>query len=272
MKMDVVADTDNIVFNEVSIEFSGVKVLDDISAYIDIHEFIVIIGPNGAGKTTLVKSILGLVQPVKGNIIVFGHNPSKEGELIRKVVGYVPQYIRISDSIPINVLETVLMGVLASRKPPRFPSSRDIRKAVEALEIVDMVGYRDKSIHELSGGQRQRVLIARAMVRDPRYLILDEPFTGVDVKSQREIIEFLYRIHVEKGVGILVIVHDLAPIIQYVDKIMLLNKRIIAYGTPKDVLQKEIIRTAYGAEVEILEHDRICYPLLGDVHDPHIKR
>ncbi len=257
---------DVIHIENVSVEFNGAVILNDISLEIYGNEFTVVIGPNGAGKTTFIKSILGLIHPSKGEIKVFGHNPFREGEYIRKIVGYVPQYIRISDVIPMNVLETVLMGILVKKKPPRIPSKTDIQSALQALKVVDMVEYRERYIHELSGGERQRVLIARAMVRKPKYLILDEPFTGVDVKSQRELIEFLHKIHVENKVGMLIVVHDLAPIIRYVDKILLLNKRVVAYGSPRDVLKKETIKEAYGAEVEILEHDKICYPLLGDVH------
>jgi|Deesub1362A_J573_1020465.scaffolds.fasta_scaffold00003_104 ABC-type Mn2+/Zn2+ transport system ATPase subunit len=260
MKKDV------IHMKNMSVKFNEVIILQDVSLDINASEFTVVIGPNGAGKTTLIKSILGLIHPTKGVIEVFGHDPLHEGEHIRKIVGYVPQYIRISDVIPMNVLEAVLMGVLAKKKPPRIPSKTDIQSALEALKVVDMVSYRERYIHELSGGERQRVLIARAMVRKPKYLILDEPFTGVDVKSQRELLEFLYKIHTENNVGMLIVVHDLAPIIRYVDKILLLNKRVVAYGSPKDVLKKETIKEAYGAEVEILEHDKICYPLLGDVH------
>ena len=262
----------NIVINDVSVVYNGSAAIENVFLDIDFSDFIAVVGPNGAGKSTIAKVILGLVNPLKGYVSVFGYNPLKEGDFIRRIIGYVPQYISISQNIPISILETVLMGVLAVRKPPRFPSRKDIKRALNALKIVDMDSYKDKSVHELSGGERQRVLIARALAREPRYLILDEPFAGVDVKSQREIIDFLYNYHKENDVGLFIIVHDLAPLINYIDKILLINRKVIAYGCPVDVLTKENIKTAYGIEVPILERGNICYPLLGDMHKPSSRR
>ncbi len=255
-----------IAMENVKVSYNGIPAIEDVSLKINFKEFIAAIGPNGAGKSTLAKTILGLVKPIKGVVNVFGYDPIEEGNVIRRLIGYVPQYIRISQNIPISVIETVLMGILATKKPPRIPCRRDIKRAMRALKIVDMDIHRNKSIHELSGGQRQRVLIARALARKPLYLILDEPFTGVDVKSQREIISFLYNYHMKNNIGLFIIVHDLAPVINYVDKVLLINERVIAYGPPMDVLTKENIRSAYGTEVPILEHGNFCYPLLGDLH------
>lgn len=254
-----------IRIENLTVKYNEVIALEDITVNIDFNDFIAVVGPNGAGKTTLVKTILGLIKPTEGFIKVFGYDPNREGDIIRRIVGYVPQYIHISRHIPMSVLETVLMGILVAKKPPRFPSRKDIKKALESLKIVDMDMLRDIPIQELSGGQRQRVLISRALAHNPKYLVLDEPFTGVDVKSQREIINFLYDYHRDKQMGLLIIVHELAPLINYVDKVLLLNKKMYAYGTPAEVLTKKNIRAAYGVEVEILEHENICYPILGDL-------
>ena len=268
---DVLKDK-NIVIDDVTVVYNSSPAVENISLDIDFNDFIAVVGPNGAGKSTIAKVILGLVKPLKGDVSVFGYNPLKEGDFIRRLIGYVPQYIRISQNIPISILETVLMGILAVRKPPRFPSRRDIRKALNALKIVNMDAYKNKSVHELSGGERQRVLIARALAREPRYLILDEPFAGVDVKSQREIINFLYDYHMKNNIGLFIIVHDLAPLINYIDKILLINRKVVAYGSPVNVLTKDNIKITYGIEVPILERGNICYPLLGDMHKPSSRR
>lgn len=246
--------------------YGSTVALEDVSLKLDGLEFVTLIGPNGAGKTTLIKAILGLLKSLRGSISVFGYDPLREPEAIRKLIGYVPQHVKVSPLVPLTSLEVVLMGILPTKKPPRVYSERDIELALKALEVVGMLKYKDASIHELSGGQKQRVFIARAIVREPKYLILDEPFTGVDVKAQREIAEFIYNYHKERKVGVLVSAHDIAHLVEFSDEVVLLNKRVISVGKLNEVLVKENIKKAYGAEVRILEFESIRYPLLGDTH------
>ncbi len=256
----------NIIFKDVSVAYNDVIALEDITLKINKLEFTAVVGPNGAGKTTLAKTILGLIKPFKGYVSVFGLDPIKDRFKVRSLIGYVPQITRISHNIPITVLDTVLMSLLVSRKPPRYPSNTDIEAAYRALEIVDMIEYADKPFKDLSGGQKQRVLIARALVRNPEYLILDEPFIGVDVKGQCELINFLYEYHRRGRVGILIILHDITPLASLIDKVILLNKSIIASGPINEVFTPANLKRAYGADIEIIESGGVCYPIVRDKH------
>ena len=254
----------DIIVRSLNIELNGYRVLEDVSIDIKGDELTVILGPNGAGKTTLVKAILGLVKPSSGSIKVFGYDPFKEGEKIRKLVGYQPQLEKYSYEIAIPAIEVVLMGLMASRRFPRIPSKDDVRKAIECLERAGVRDIAYKPFNELSGGERQRVLLARALVKEPKYIILDEPFTGVDVRGQREIIDCL--IDLKDDIGILMILHDIAPIAEHIDNLILLNRRVIAWGPPIEVLTPENLKRAYGTEIPIIIQENVCYPLLGDRH------
>jgi len=254
----------DIIIRGLNIVLDGYRVLEDVSIDIRGNELTVILGPNGAGKTTLIKAILGLVKPSSGSIKVFGYDPFKEGEKIRKLIGYLPQLEKYSYEIAIPSIEVVLMGLMASRRFPRIPSKDDVRKALECLGRAGVRDIAYKPFNELSGGQRQRVLLARALVKEPRYIILDEPFTGVDVRGQREIIECL--IDLKDDIGILMILHDIAPIAEHIDNLILLNRRVIAWGPPIEVLTPENLKRAYGTEIPIIIQENICYPLLGDRH------
>ena len=256
--------TGEIIIEDLTVEYNGHIVLEDINLVISARDLTVILGPNGAGKTTLVKSILGLVKPSRGRIKVFGYDPVKDGDYVRRLIGYLPQLEKYSYEVAIPSIEVVLMGLMASRRFPRIPSRDDVSKALNCLDKAGVREVAYKSFNELSGGQRQRVLLARALVKEPKYLILDEPFTGVDVRGQREIIKCLTDI--KRDVGILMILHDIAPIAGHIDRIILLNKRVVAWGDPLEVLTPENLRRTYGAEIPIIVQEGVCYPLLGDRH------
>jgi len=256
----------DIVVRNLSIAYDDNIVLEDISLDINREDITVILGPNGAGKTTLMKAILGLVKPLRGDISVFGFNPFVNGDDVRQLIGYLPQLEKYSYELSIPVIEVVLMSLLIRRRFPRIPNREDVENALSCLERAGIREIAYKSFNELSGGQRQRALLARALVKKPKYLFLDEPFTGVDVKGQREIIRCLLDIKRSDGVGMLIILHDITPLAQYIDKLILLNKRVIAAGKPSEVLTPENLNSAYGVELPIITHGEVCYPLIGDKH------
>ena len=205
-----------------------------------------IIGPNGGGKTTLLKIILGLLKPDKGDVLVFNKKPKGARDLI----GYVPQFLEIDLDCPVNVLDIVLMGILNRKKIFQKYNAEDFGLAKEALDFVDLWDLKNKQIGELSGGQRQRVYIARALIRKPKLLILDEPTASIDEKSEREFWELLKEIN--KTAAIIIVSHDIGVIFKNVNKIACLNKQLYCHNA--DELTQETLDKTYKCDIELLGH------------------
>ena len=181
------ASADLVRLENVWVHYDTVSVLEDINLSIMRDDFMGIIGPNGGGKTTLLKVILGLVKPSKGKVTVLGGGPEEN----RKFIGYVPQYSHFDRDFPISVQEVVLMGRSGQVGLMKRFSREDKILALQALETVDMLEFKDRQIGKLSGGQQQRVFIARALVSEPKLLLLDEPTASVDMPMQTEFYELL---------------------------------------------------------------------------------
>lgn len=236
------------------------KVLEDINFEIDRGEFVAILGPNGAGKTTLLKLIMGLLRPDEGVIRVFGHDPVKEREKIVNLIGYLPQRETISLDLPISVRQVLSIPFKAKGVKIRE------EKLIKALERVGLQDKINSAFSELSGGQQQRVLLARALINDPKLLLLDEPFNGVDVPSQEKIVSILDELR-EKGTTILVVVHNVNMILHHITKVMLLRKKIIAFGEPNEVFTEENIVKTYGSSIPlVICEEGYTHPLYGDHH------
>ncbi|MBU1177978.1 ABC transporter ATP-binding protein [Patescibacteria group bacterium] len=237
-----IVEINNLDFSYVK----GTKVLENINLVVKPGDFLGIIGANGGGKTTLLKIILGLLSPDKGSTKVFDQSPKKA----RRQVGYVPQYAKIDLDYPINVQEVVLMGLLGNKKTwQRFIGS-DKKKATAVLEKVGLVDLAKKRIGELSGGQRQRVLIARALVRDPKLLILDEPTSSVDTKAETDFFELLKKLNQE--IAIIVVSHDIGMISPYINKIACLNKTLFLHDGGE--INETMIKSGYKCDIELLGH------------------
>ncbi|RLG07897.1 MAG: metal ABC transporter ATP-binding protein [Thaumarchaeota archaeon] len=230
--------------------FDGKPALEDVSFELDSPFFCAVMGPNGAGKTTLLKLMLGLLKPRRGSIRIFGYDVVRDSGAVRRLVGYVPQIINVDHHIPMTVEEVIAMGALARDLPPRF-ATREVRRKVR--EVLELVELDDPSalFSELSGGQKQRVLIARALIGDPRLLLLDEPYSMLDFDMKCEISELLYRLHKERGVDILLVAHELSPCIHLEPIVILLNKRVYAIGRAGEVLTLENLRKAYPGLTEV---------------------
>ncbi|WNY22759.1 Vitamin B12 import ATP-binding protein BtuD [Methanimicrococcus hongohii] len=229
------------------VRYGSHTALEDVSLRIDgPGEILAIIGPNGGGKTTFLKAILGLIPISKGEISVFGLPPEKA----RPYIGYVPQYSKYDYDFPISVLEVVLTGRLKRAGLFRRYSKTDKAAAMQALETVGMTEYKDAQIGELSGGQRQRVFIARALSNDPKFLLMDEPNTGLDTFMQDE----LYRIleELKAKMAILVISHDVGAVSAHMDKIACMNRRLYFHDT-KEMSREDFI-SAYGCSIDLIAH------------------
>ncbi len=240
-------------------------VLEDISLELDSGELLCIMGPNGAGKTTLLKAILGIIKPLAGEVRVLGLNPAMVPLRVRRLVGYVPQRERIDPTLPVTVRDVVLMGRVPKLSPLRSFTTRDIeaaREAARALEVLDMW---DEPFGHLSGGQQQRVLIARALASDPRILLLDEPLSGVDSHTQSIIIGLLKKLS-EKRISTVLVTHNATPFLEATDKLLVLNRRIIAYGPPEEVLELPEVADMYGERYKVVMHEGRKIIICGDTH------
>ncbi|MEM1655280.1 MAG: metal ABC transporter ATP-binding protein [Nitrososphaerota archaeon] len=239
-----------IELKNVSYSFGDRVALEDVSFELNSPFFCAVMGPNGAGKSTLLKLMLGLLKHQSGIIRIMGYDVPREAGKVRRLIGYVPQVIDIDYRVPMSVEEVVAMAALSRDLPPRIMTGNVRRKVREVLELVELD---DPSMQfsELSGGQRQRALIARALVSDPRILLLDEPYSMLDFNMKCEIAELLYRLHKDKGIDIFLVAHELSPCIHLEPIVILLNKRVYAIGRAGEVLTLENLRRAYPGLTEV---------------------
>jgi len=224
-----------------NINYGKTPILWDVTFQIPKGLLVGIIGPNGAGKSTLFKAILGLVKPLSGKIALFD-GPAPES---RKRIAYVPQRESVDWDFPITALEVVLMGRYGRLGLFGRPRKADREAAGAALELVGMSAFADRQISQLSGGQQQRLFIARALVQEADLFLLDEPFAGVDLTTEKAIMELL-RHQKQLGKTILIVHHDFLTVEEYFDWALLLNTRLIGYGTVQEVFNRENLKKTFG--------------------------
>ena len=241
----------HVEVKDVTLSYGREPVVHDASFALKSPFFAILMGPNGAGKTTLIRALIGLLKPVKGRASIYGLVPWRDRGAIAEVVGYVPQVINVDALAPVTVEEVVAMGLLSKLPPPRVISGTVKKKVKEYLSLVELSDYEDKLFSELSGGERQRVLLARALIRRPKLLILDEPYSMLDFKVKCEVVELLYRIHRTLGVDVLMSAHELSPCMAYEPTVILINKKVFAIGKPSQVLRLDILKAAYPGLTEV---------------------
>ena len=238
----------------VNFSYDSVPTLSDIELQIADGEFLGIVGPNAGGKSTLLKLILGLLQPQSGNVDVLGRTPSA----VSRLIGYVPQYPSFPRDFPISVEQVVQLGRLGgaqngSRRQTLFPtwvSGADRAAVHDALAEVEAGDIAKRQIGSLSGGQLQRVLLARALVGDPRILILDEPTANIDQRLEGEIFDLLETFNAR--MTILVVSHDVAFISRYVSRVACVNRTLVCHHT--DAVDGAVIQELYGEHVRMIAH------------------
>jgi zinc transport system ATP-binding protein len=235
-----------------SFAYGKTPVLEDITLRIEAGEFVAVIGPNGGGKSTFLKLILGLLQPASGMLRVMGTEPGKASPKI----GYVPQDITPNRGFPVSVLEIVQMGLLGRKNILFRHTKAETDKAMEALKKVGMEAFASRRIDDLSGGQLQRVFIARALVSDPKVLILDEPTSNIDSRGEQAIYDLLKKLNDE--ITIIVVSHDISFLLDYAEKIVFLNRRMTLHDAPsitrEHVIKSLGIKDNHLCEVELLNY------------------
>ncbi|WP_436841592.1 anchored repeat-type ABC transporter ATP-binding subunit [Streptomyces parvulus] len=225
----------------IAVELGGRLALDGVDLTVRTGELIGLIGPNGAGKTTLLRAVLGLLTPHTGSVRLDG----KPAERTRGTVGYVPQRHEFAWDFPLSVEKAVLTGRTHRIGWLRRPGADDRAAVEEALELVAMTDLRHRPIGELSGGQRQRVLVARALALRPRLLLLDEPFTGLDVPTQELLTALFLRLRAQEK-ALLMTTHDLPAAADMATRLCLLNRTVIADGPPETLRDPAVWLRAFG--------------------------
>jgi manganese/zinc/iron transport system ATP- binding protein len=243
--------TPAIEVNDLTVAYREKPVLWDVDLQVPTGVLMAIVGPNGAGKSTLIKAALGLVRAAAGQVLVHGRPYAEQ----RKLVAYVPQRGSVDWDFPTSVLDVVMMGCYGALGWLRRPGRKQREAAMAALAQVGMQDFAERQISQLSGGQQQRVFLARALVQDARLYLMDEPFQGVDAKTERAIVTVLQQLRAE-GKTVVVVHHDLETVSEYFDQVLLLNVRRIASGPVDEVFTEENLRLTYGGRVPFLQRRR----------------
>jgi zinc/manganese transport system ATP-binding protein/zinc transport system ATP-binding protein len=248
----------------VSSSYGSTVALEDVSLKIRAGQFMAIVGPNGGGKTTLLRTILGMVRPDFGTVLLRGEALSPSS---LQRIGYVPQLEAIDWNFPITVEEVVTMGFFVKNRWFGGIGADAKRKLDNILDRLNLTGLGKRHIRELSGGQQQAVFIGRALVGDPELILLDEPASGLDIRSRDDVIHFLHEIN-HQGVAIVLTAHDLNWVAAHLPWAVCLNHRIIAEGPPGEVFNPGVLKEVYSGELVVIHQDGMV--MIGErPHAPH---
>jgi zinc/manganese transport system ATP-binding protein len=259
--------------SDVSVRLGGRTVLSEVSLEVTPGEFIAVLGPNGAGKSTLMKTILGLVPLSEGTAEVLGGSPTRA----RPQIGYLPQRHGFDSSVRIRGLDLVALGLDGASwgiPVPLTPGARARRRAhkrriADAIALVGAQDYAHRGLGELSGGEQQRLLIAQALVRRPQLLILDEPLDSLDLPNQISVAALLARICSGQGVAVLLVAHDVNPLLPYVDRVAYLAGGRALVGQVEEVITDRELSALYGSPIEVLRTAEGRLVVVGLPEAPH---
>lgn len=236
---------------DLTVAYDSKPVLWDIDLDIPQGKLMAVVGPNGAGKTTLLKAMLGLLVPVTGTVNFFNEKENNLPKLKNKVA-YVPQSGSVDWDFPATVLDIVLMGCYGRLGFIRRPGKKEKEMAMECLQKVGMEAFHNRQISQLSGGQQQRVFLARALMQTADIYFMDEPFKGVDIQTEKAIVQLLKELR-ESGKTVVVVHHDLQTVKEYFDWVTLINIKVIASGPVEEVFHESNLKKAYRSSVNLLQ-------------------
>ena len=267
-------DPARLELQNVTVGYDGLPILQDVSFQIPHGARVAVVGPNGAGKSTLFKALVGLLPVRAGRILIHGQSMGSHQDC----VAYVPQREEVDWRFPVTVADVVMMGRYGRMGWLRRPQAADREVVARSLDELGIAELSGRAIGELSGGQQQRVFLARALAQEPHVLLLDEPFTGVDVNAKETILDLLQRLR-ERRITVLVSTHDMQTAADRFELVALLNGRLVAYGPPTEVFTQEHISAAFGGQALFLDGmvviDQCCPGHVGDgeghrhSHEPH---
>ncbi len=237
-----------IEVEDMTVAYDIKPVLWDVDIQVPKASLMAIVGPNGAGKSTLIKAMLDLIKPISGKVRFYGQSYQSQ---IKKI-GYVPQSGSVDWDFPASVMDVVLMGTYGQVGWFKRPGKLEKEKALKAIDQLGMSEFKDRQISELSGGQQQRVFLARALVQEADIYFMDEPFKGVDAKTEKAIVTLLKNLK-NQGKTLVVVHHDLQTVEEYFDHVVLLNTQVIASGPMKETFTEENLAKTYRSTSKILK-------------------
>ncbi|PKL36358.1 hypothetical protein CVV38_00400 [Candidatus Peregrinibacteria bacterium HGW-Peregrinibacteria-1] len=244
---------ENVVeVRDLTVVYDRVPVVWNVDIEITKGHLVGIIGPNGAGKTTLLKALLGLTESVSGEVSFFGDSYGN----VRKRVAYVPQRDSVDWDFPTTVYDVVMMGRYTEMRFWQRPGDEDHNVVKRALKNVGIEDLAERRISELSGGQKQRVFLARAMAQQAELYLLDEPYAGIDVATEKTISDILKDL-VSKGKTVVVVHHDLSTVKEYFDSVIMLNVRKVASGSVEEVFVRGNLEKLYGGSLPFMDNLKI---------------
>ncbi len=250
-----------IIAKNLSVGYGEKIVWENTNFSVTRGEFVAIIGPNGSGKTTLLRVLLGLLGPRSGEILLFGKKPEKGN----KRIGYIPQRHIVDTGTTIEALEIVRLGACNCRwgfdLPAKAKAERD--EALKALRAVGAEEFAHRPLVSLSGGELQRVFLAQALVGNPELLLLDEPLANLDIRRENEMVQLVKEIARSRGVTVLLIAHNINPLLGALDTAIYVAGGKVVAGKPEEVLTSEALSKLYGSEVEVLRDSRGRVAILG---------
>ena len=238
---------------QAQIELGGRRIWDKLDVTVGAGEFVAVLGPNGVGKSTLIKAVLGLLPLSGGSMAVLGAAPGEA----RGRIGYLPQRRSFDATLRIRGVDVVRLGLDGHRwglpLPGRWAQGRRAAGRVDdVIELVDATRYAGRAIGELSGGEQQRLLIAQALVRHPDMLLLDEPLDSLDLPTQASVASLVARIGREEGVSVVMVAHDVNPILPYLHQVIYLGPGGALTGRPEEVMTSETLSGLFGTAIEVL--------------------
>ena len=231
------------------VRLGGRTILEDISITVNEGEFIVILGPNGAGKSTLLKTLLGLIKPSTGTVRVLGH-PARRGN---KDIGYAPQHRTLEADLALRARDVVGFGLDGNHWGVGLLNARRKGLIDAVLREVDALDFANAPVGQLSGGEQQRLLIAQALLTNPRLLLLDEPLANLDISREGEIVALITKVCRDRNVAVMLVTHDINPLLSVVDRVLYMANGHSALGTPDEVVTSQTLSQLYGSPVDVVQ-------------------
>jgi zinc/manganese transport system ATP-binding protein len=265
--------TTAVELKDASVRLAGKRIFSDVDLTVGLGQFVAVLGPNGAGKSTLMRAILGLLPLASGSVTVLGRPPAQS----RPAIGYLPQRHAFDSSTRIRGIDLVRLGLDGTRwgLPIALTGAARDRRRTESerinqvIETVGATGYANRAIGELSGGEQQRLLIAQALVRSPQLLILDEPLDSLDLPNQASVAALLRRICSIEGVSVLLVAHDVNPLLGYLDQVIYMAGGRATSGSVDEVITSAKLSELYGTPVEVLRTSDGRLVVVGQPEAPH---
>ncbi|HEY2768571.1 MAG TPA: ATP-binding cassette domain-containing protein [Solirubrobacteraceae bacterium] len=262
-----------VELRDASVRLGGRSVWSEVDLVVGEGEFVAVLGPNGAGKSTLLGVLLGLLALERGSVSVLGGGAGAHNDRI----GYLPQRRVFDASTRVRGVDVVRLGLDGRRWGVPLPGAErfsararsERARVAEAIERVGASGYARRPIGECSGGEQQRLLIAQALVRRPRMLLLDEPLDGLDLPNQASVAGLVQEICRTQGVTVLLVAHDVNPLLPYLDRVLYLAGGRAAMGTPAEVVTSETLSDLYGSAIEVLRTSDGRVVVVGQPEAPH---